>query len=73
MLYLLREAWQRNCAGIDFVCRQPYTERWTSEVRWFRQDVLFQRSVLGSTLNLVDAAWRRLAQPAPAYTLQGTP
>lgn len=60
MFHLLKNAWNKNFIGIDFVSKQPYTEKWKANTQFFCRDLLFNSRIYGKTLQILETAYCRL-------------
>lgn len=72
MAYLLEHLWSHpTIRSVDFVSKQPYTERWTRDTLAFERRLVFSRSLRGSLVHAIEAMlrWitvlRRTASPTP--------
>lgn len=64
MLHLLKNAWSRGYSGIDFVSKQPYTEKWKASTQAFCRDLLFNAGLYGKTLHILETAYCKLRSAA---------
>lgn len=62
MAHLLEHLWSHpSIRCVDFVSKQPYTDRWTSENLSFTRHLVFALSWRGCLVRVLEASLRRLA------------